>query len=87
MFFKPKFKKIESINYKGYEISIYSNGKEKYAGYPHIEGSELEMDKIYDIKDISDLKHTIFMIDKYGDDIDLEPFLPISVGTISISKK
>jgi hypothetical protein len=88
MFFsKPKFKKIDSISYKGYTIPIYSNGKEKYAGHFHREGEEeLTHDMIYSIDDISELKNTIFMIDKHGDDIDLEPFMPNSIGKIEVSK-
>ena len=88
MFFsKPKFKKIDSISYKGYVIPIYSDGKEKFAGHFHMEGEEgLSHDRIYSIDDLSELKNTIFMIDKYGDDIDLEPFIPKSIGSVEISK-
>jgi hypothetical protein len=86
MFFKPKFKKIDKISYKGYEIPIYSNGKEKYAGYPQLEGINVEENKIYKIEDIGELKNGIFLINKFGDDVDPTEFFPISIGTIKIAK-
>jgi hypothetical protein len=89
MFFKPKFKKIDKISYKGYEIPIYSNGDEKYVGYPQKEGVDVEENKIYRIEDIGELKTGIFLINKYGDDVDTTEFFPKSIGTIKIknSKK
>lgn len=86
MFFKPKFKKIDKISYKGYEIPVYSNGNEKYVGYPQKEGVDVEESEIYQIDDINKLKNGIFLIDKYGDDVDTTEFFPKSIGTIKIKK-
>ncbi len=88
MFFsKPKYKKIDTIDYKGYDIPIYSNGEKKYAGHPLPNGEFVDENRIYDIEQINKLKHGIFLIKKYGDDVDTTEFFPKSLGTIKISKK
>jgi len=87
MFFnRPKYKKVNVIQYKGYEIPIYSDGDKSYAGHPQKEGVDVEENDIYNIEDIHELKNGIFLINKHGDDVDTEPFFPTPVGKIKIVK-
>jgi hypothetical protein len=87
MFFnRPKYKKVNIIQYKGYEIPIYSDGDKKYAGHPQKEGVDVEENDIYNIEDIYALKNGIFLINKHGDDVDTEPFFPTPIGKIKIVK-
>jgi hypothetical protein len=87
MFFnRPKYKKVNVIQYKGYEIPIYSDGDKMYAGHPQKEGIDVEENDIYSIEDINKLKNGIFLINKHGDDVDTEPFFPTPVGKIKIVK-
>lgn len=85
MFGAPKFKKIDKILYKGFEIPIYSDGKIKYAGHPFIEGEHKSQNTIYDVSDISKLKDAIYMGSKV-DDMNQEDLFPKSIGTIRIAK-
>lgn len=84
MFGKPKFKKVDTISYKGYDIPIYSNGISDYVGHPTDEGEEMETNRIYTIDAIPEIKNAIYHIvnGKGGDEL-----YPESVGTIRISSK
>lgn len=86
MFKKPKFKKVDNILYKGFEIPIYSDGNNnKYAGHPFIEGGFESVNKIYDVNDISGLKNAIYMISK-NRDVEQEGLFPKPLGTVRVSK-
>ena len=81
MFNRPKFKKVDVILYKGYEIPIYSNGESKYAGHPMDQGEEPEENKIYHIEDISKLKSALHHIVKHGHG---EELFPEPIGRVKV---
>lgn len=83
MFNTPKFKKIDAIEYKGYEIPIYSNGETKYAGHPVDQGELPEENKIYSIDDISKIKSALYHIVNHGDG---EDRFPSPIGKVRIKK-
>lgn len=85
-FFKPRFKKIDAIEYKGFEIPIYSNGGVKYVGHPHVVGVEVSDDKIYNVEDLHKIKGAIYMVSKFGEEVDLDDFLPDSIGKVKVKK-
>lgn len=82
MFGKPKFKKIDVISYKGYDIPVYSNGISDYVGHPTDQGEELETNRVYNIDSIPQLKNAIYQKVNGNESEDL---FPQSVGTIKIS--
>lgn len=84
MFGKPKFKKVDVINYKGFEIPIYSDGKLKFAGHPIDPNDVFEESPVYNIDDISKLKETILAFNSGGN---WEEKLPKRVGFVKISVK
>lgn len=76
------YKKVDRIEYKGYEIPVYSDGKTKFVGHPYKIGEIKNINKIYDIDNISKLKDVIFLKSK-GKDIDF----PLSIGTVKVKEK
>lgn len=47
MFGRPKYKKVDVISYKGYEMPIYSDGDNKFVGHPLDPGEDVKQNKIY----------------------------------------
>jgi hypothetical protein len=64
MFENSKFKKVDKILYKGFEIPIYGNGDKKYVGHPYEIDDKRSNNVIYDVEDINKIKDALYLKSK-----------------------
>lgn len=82
MFSKTKFKKIDAVLYKGYEIPIYSDGISTYVGFPTDPDENPKQNYVYNLDDLSKIKSVIYHKSKGNEDVKFpKPYKMIDIET------